>query len=38
MVLCAMLGRFIKKGIITNERIKGNWFDKSMAQDTSKDY
>jgi hypothetical protein len=38
MVLCVRLGRFISKGIIINERIKGDWVDESMAQDTSKDY
>jgi hypothetical protein len=34
MVLCARLGHFIRKGTITNERIKGDWFNKPMAQDT----
>jgi hypothetical protein len=31
MVLCAMLGHFIRKGTITNERIKGDWFNQQVA-------
>jgi hypothetical protein len=34
MVLCAMLGHFISKGITINERIKRDRLDKQVAQDT----
>jgi hypothetical protein len=34
MVLCAMLGHFISKGITTNERIERDRLDKQVAQDT----